>query len=100
MASAARRLDRLDDVRHVVLTPAARTGRAVIRADARHDAVDEMLAAIENLGIPPVDVLLVRLEEIGLGVTRDSDEGLVWADIVGLAGSNARLVWRYLTLMV
>ncbi|HSD79544.1 MAG TPA: DUF389 domain-containing protein [Solirubrobacteraceae bacterium] len=44
--------------------------------------------------------MLTRVEEIGLGVTRDSDAGLVWADIVGLAGSNARLVWRYLTLMV
>jgi uncharacterized hydrophobic protein (TIGR00271 family) len=100
MTSAARRLDRLDGVRHVVLTPAARTGRAVIRADARHNAVDEMLAQLKDLGIPPEDVVLIRVEEIGLGVTQDSDQGLVWADIVGLAGSNARLVWRYLTLMV
>jgi uncharacterized hydrophobic protein (TIGR00271 family) len=100
MANAARRLDGCDGVRHVVLTQAARTGLAVVRADARHDAVDGMLALMEDLGIPRDDVVLMRVEEIGLGVTRDSDEGLVWADIVGLAGSNARLVWRYLTLMI
>lgn len=100
MADAARSLDGLDGVRHVVVTPAARNGSAVIRADARHDAVDPMLALLASLGVEPAEVVLTRVEEIGLGVTRGSDVGLVWADIVGLAGSNARLVWRYLTLMV
>ena len=100
MANAARSLDGLDGIRHVVLTPAARTGCAVIRADARHDAVDPLLALLTSVGVEPAAVVLTRVEEIGLGVTRDSDAGLVWADIVGLAGSNARLVWRYLTLMV
>ena len=100
MADAARSLDGLDGVRHVVLTATARNGSAVIRADARHDAVDPMLALLNGLGVEPADVVLTRVEEIGLGVTRDSDAALVWADIVGLAGSNAQLVWRYPTLMV
>jgi hypothetical protein len=100
MANAARSLDGLDGIRHVAVTPAARTGRAVIRADARDDAVDPMLALLTSLGVEPAGVVLTRVEEIGLGVTRDADAGLVWADIVGLAGSNARLVWRYLALMV
>jgi uncharacterized hydrophobic protein (TIGR00271 family) len=100
MADVARSLDGLDGVQHVVLTAAVRNGNAVLRADARHDAVDAMLALLNRLGVVPADVVLTRVEEIGLGVTRDSDAALVWADIVGLAGSNARLVWRYLTLMV
>ena len=99
MARVAEDLDGLRGVQHVVLSSAVHEGQAVVRADAGHGAVDALLERLAQLGVPAADVVLTRVEEIGLGVTREADSSLVWADVVGIAGSNARIIARYLVFM-
>lgn len=99
MDVVARRLDAMPGVRHVVLSPATREGTAVVRADANAGAVDSLLGDLRAHDVPPGDVVLTRVEQIGSAV-RGPSAGLVWADVLGLAGSNARIVARYLAFMV
>ncbi len=39
------------------------------------------------------------MDELGGGGTGAADPSLIWADVVGLAGSNSRLIARYLAFM-
>jgi hypothetical protein len=48
-------------------------------------------------GEPVKVVSLARVDLIGQVARRHADTSLVWADMVGLAGSNARLISTYLT---
>jgi hypothetical protein len=38
----------------------------------------------------------MRIEELGGGAPGAEDASLTWADVLGLAGSNSRLLGRYL----
>ena len=100
MRRVAARLDGARGVHHVVLSDAYRPGFAVVRADAEHAAVDDLVAAMRALGIAAPDLVLTRAEEFGTAVTRGGDSAFVWTDVAGLAGSNARLAGRYLIFMV
>ena len=42
---------------------------------------------------------MARVELVGQLAGRKADTNLVWADVVGVAGSNARLVGQYLAFM-
>ena len=67
-------------------------------ADLRPGAVDAVLERIDDLGVPATDVSLLRLEEIQHGPLR-RETLVVWADLLGTAGRNARPVARYLVFM-
>jgi uncharacterized hydrophobic protein (TIGR00271 family) len=100
MARVAARLDAITGTGQVRVVDAARPGSAVVRADVAHDSVDDVLDELERLAVPAADVSLARVELVGQVAGRKADTSLVWADVVGLAGSNARLVGQYLAFMV
>ena len=100
MRRVAGHLDGAPGVRHVVLSDAVSPGFAVVRADADDAAVDGLIGAVHALGVPPQDLVLTRVDEVGAGLNRDASAAFVWADIAGLAGSNARLAARYIVFML
>src|SRR4051794_38836309 len=99
MARVAARLDAMTGTAQVRIVEAARPGSSVVRADIAHDAVDGILDELDRLAVPAADVSIARIELVQLAGRKD-EAGLVWADVVGVAGSNARLVGRYLAFMV
>lgn len=99
MTVAAERLDELDGVSRVRLEPAVRHRHSLVFATISHAATDLTLQELHDLRIAPEDITLVRVEELGGGIAGAADTSLIWADVVGLAGSNARLIGRYLALM-
>ena len=98
MSAVAERLDDLDGVSRVRLQPAVGDRHSVVVAIVSHDAADQVLDELTELGLRRQDVTLTRVEEIG-GDARASDTNLIWADVVGLAGTNARIIARYLVFM-
>jgi uncharacterized hydrophobic protein (TIGR00271 family) len=89
----------IDGVSRVRITPALPEGRSLVFGQVRHDAADALLAELQVLGVARKDVTLTRVEELGGDMRAAHDTSLVWADVVGLAGSNARIFSRYLALM-
>ena len=75
------------------------SGHALVTADLRPDSADAALASIDELGVPAKDVSLLRLEGIHRGGLRRATL-VVWADLLGAAGDNARPVGRYLVFML
>src|SRR3954452_6314129 len=82
--------------RGVTVVPAIRPGHAVLTAEVRPDAADKVLAFLERCGVPREDVALARLDDLGPGRAYAS---LIWADVIGQAVRNARLVARYLVFL-
>jgi hypothetical protein len=70
---------------------------SLVLATVSHAAADQILDDLTALGVPRRDVTLTRVEE--LGGAPATDASLIWADVVGLAGTNARLIARYLVFM-
>ncbi len=99
MTAAAERLHELDGVSRVRIEPAVRDEHSIVLATVSHNATDHILRELRALDIPREDVTLTRIEELGGGLSDSSDTSLIWADVVGLAGSNARLIARYLAFM-
>jgi uncharacterized hydrophobic protein (TIGR00271 family) len=99
MATAAERLDELDDVSRVRLVDATRPGQSVVSAAVRPRAVDTTLEELRRLGVADGDITLTRVEVVGSLVTRTADASFVWADVIGTARLNARPVARYLVFM-
>jgi uncharacterized hydrophobic protein (TIGR00271 family) len=99
MEEVAARLDAISGTGQVRVVDAARPGSSVVRADVAHDCVDDVLDELERLDVPAADVSMARIELVGQLAGRRSEASLVWADVVGVAGSNARLVGRYLAFM-
>lgn len=99
MTRVAARLDAITGTAQVRVVDAARPGSSVVRADVAHDSVDDVLDELERLAVPAADVSLARVELVGQLAGRKADTSLVWADVVGAAGSNARLVGQYLAFM-
>ena len=99
MTVAAECLERIDGVTRVRIAPAFRAGRSLVFARVGHDVTDEVLARLVALGVSQDDVTLSRVEELGGGTAGGAQTSLIWADVVGLAGSTSRLVARYLTFM-
>jgi uncharacterized hydrophobic protein (TIGR00271 family) len=98
MAGVAGRLEALPGARHVSLTAAGAGGAALVTADVRAEAADRALTELHALGVPADDVALVRLDTIGPEPAGETS-ALVWADVLGRAGSAARAPARYLVLM-
>ncbi len=99
MAGVAERLLQVDGASRVRIEPASAGGRSLVRANVSHDATDQILAELRALKIDRRDLTLMRVEELGGDVTGAGGTSLIWADVVGLAGSNSRLIGRYLALM-
>jgi uncharacterized hydrophobic protein (TIGR00271 family) len=99
MTAVAERLHELDGVSRVRIETTVRDEHSLVLASVRHNATDHILQELRALSVPREDVTLTRVEELGGGVTGGAETSLIWADVVGLAGSNARLIARYLAFM-
>ncbi len=99
MAGVAERLLQVDGTSRVQIEPASAEGRSLVRANVSHDATDHILEELRALKVDRSDVTLMRVEELGGDVTGARATSLTWADVVGLAGSNSRLIGRYLAFM-
>jgi uncharacterized hydrophobic protein (TIGR00271 family) len=99
MVTVARHLRDVPGSRNVHRTLDADTPTALVIADLETDAADGALAAIARLDVPRESVVLLRLEAIGSGAGATRLPSVVWADLLGQAGINARPIARYLILM-
>jgi uncharacterized hydrophobic protein (TIGR00271 family) len=99
MSAVAERLAATDGASRVRMESALSDGRSVVLAHVSHDATDRVLAELRALSVARSDMTLMRIEELGGGVEGDEDTSLIWADVLGLAGSNSRLIARYLAFM-
>jgi uncharacterized hydrophobic protein (TIGR00271 family) len=99
MVAVAERLHQLEGVSRVRIEPAVGDQHSLVLAQVTHQAADRVLDQLQALGVARHDLTLIRVEELGGGVRGAADTSLIWADVVGLAGSNARLVGRYLAFM-
>jgi uncharacterized hydrophobic protein (TIGR00271 family) len=100
MERTADALSALEGAVHITRSYAGdRSGRALVTADLHPDAADSALSTVDRLGVPAEDVSLLRLDAIQSGPLRGADL-MVWADLLGQAGQNARPVARYLVFML
>jgi uncharacterized hydrophobic protein (TIGR00271 family) len=99
VGEVARRLGQLPGARHVSVVAGERRGSALLTADLRATVADGALDLARRAGIPPEDVSLLRLDAIGPALPADEPVALVWADLLGQAGVNARAAVRYLIFM-
>jgi uncharacterized hydrophobic protein (TIGR00271 family) len=102
MERVAESVSALPGAEHVVRTDAGNdAAQALVTADVDPDAADAALQALSALGVPAEDVWLLRLEGLqpGRRGRRRQSSAVVWADLLGQAGEQARPVARYLVLM-
>jgi uncharacterized hydrophobic protein (TIGR00271 family) len=99
MIAVAEHLDRIDGVTRVRVGPAFRDGHSMTFARVGHDVVDDVLERLATLGVAHEEMMLTRVDELGGGATGRAPTTVIWADVVGLAGSTSRLVARYLVFM-
>src|SRR3954447_6799242 len=101
MARVAARLDAIRGAAQVRIVDTVRAGSSVVHADVAHDSVDAVLNELELLAVPAADVSMARIELVRAARRPQTRDGrLVWANVMGVAGTNARLVGRYLAFMV
>ena len=99
IADIANQLEGIHGARHVIVSGNGAAGQALVTADLVDDAVDEAVETVRLRGLPSEDVVLLRLESIGPGVTQRPLSSVVWADLLSQAGANARPLARYLVFM-
>jgi uncharacterized hydrophobic protein (TIGR00271 family) len=100
MEEVAESVSALPGADHITRTDAGdRTGRSLVTADVDPDAADTALQALTRLGVPAEDIWLLRLDGFQPGRRRRTSGAVVWADLLGQAGENARPVARFLMLM-
>jgi uncharacterized hydrophobic protein (TIGR00271 family) len=100
MAEVAERLAALPGSRHVIRTPSDGTDASVVTADVGgRGAADTALATVRRLGVDDDNVELLRIDTIGTATSENPLGNVVWADVLGQAGTNARLIARYLIFM-
>ena len=100
MESVADLLDANADASRVRLTPATRSGTAVVLATVHPRAVNSLMDQLRDAGVSDVDVTLTREDVLGRSRTPGAEAGLVWEDVLGMAGRNSRPVARYLAFML
>src|SRR5204862_7302838 len=102
MERVAESVSALPGAEHVTRTSAGNgAGQAIVTADVDPDAADAALQALRGLGVPAEDVWLLRLEGLqpGRAARRRGGSAVIWADLLGQAGEQARPVARFLILM-
>jgi uncharacterized hydrophobic protein (TIGR00271 family) len=98
-------LRRLDGVRRVVRQPdeSCEEAQTVFVADVEPSAADELVAAIEDLGIGVDDYVLTRVDVVApqrLHLTgHRSIDGLAWVEVMGAARANSWPLARYIALI-
>lgn len=88
-------------MRHATALPASSDGTVHLVADVEPGVAEEVMEAMEGLGIPPGEIGLARrnwIQPAGAEVTPESV--LMWADVLGAARMESRVVGRYLGLML
>jgi uncharacterized hydrophobic protein (TIGR00271 family) len=98
MSVVAERLQTFEGVSRLRIEPALGE-QSVVLAHVGHDTTDRVLAELDTLKVAHEAVTLSRVEELGGGVPGRREASLIWADVIGLAGSNARLLARYVAFM-
>lgn len=68
-------------------------------AEVSAGSADEVLRVLTDLGVPPGDYTLSRLETIRPESREHPVARLLWVDLAGQAGRNARPLGRYLVFM-
>jgi hypothetical protein len=99
IADVASQLEGIHGARHVIVSGNGAAGQALVTADLVDDAVDQAVETVKREGLAPEDVDLLRLESIGPAVAQRPLSSVVWADLLSLAGANARPLARYLVFM-
>jgi uncharacterized hydrophobic protein (TIGR00271 family) len=99
IARVAERVEAIPGSRHVIVLRDGDAGAAMAMADVSGDAADATLEALRELGVPPEDVELLRIDSIGPATARRPLAGVVWADLLTQAGANARPLARYVVFM-
>jgi uncharacterized hydrophobic protein (TIGR00271 family) len=85
---------------HTALTPATTAGRGLLTAEVERRSADAALEFVLAAGVPQDDVAIVRLDDVGPVSPVRRTTTLIWADVMGQAGRNARPVARYLAFMM
>jgi uncharacterized hydrophobic protein (TIGR00271 family) len=98
LTEVAQRLEERGEVARSVVAASLRPGRAVLTADIVAGSTDQVLEFV-GARVPPDDVVVLRMDEIGLATPTRAAASLVWADVLGLAHRYARPVARYLVFM-
>jgi uncharacterized hydrophobic protein (TIGR00271 family) len=97
------RLERTGGVHRLVRSEAELSaGGTVLSADVDPVVADEVVAALDELGIAVDDYVLVRQEVIApptVGRRRHGPQAFAWFELMGEARANARPIARYLALM-
>jgi len=93
-------LEQRDDARHVVVAEAVRPAHTLLTAELSPGSADSVLEFLVGRGVPPENVALSRLDEIGPIASGRTGTSLIWADVLGQAHRNARPVGRYLVFMM
>ena len=96
----ARGLDEHGSARHVALSPAARSGHALLTAEVHPESADPVLEFLLSSGVAQEDIALARLDEIAPVASAHPATSLIWADVVGQARRNARPVALYLVFTI
>lgn len=99
MTRVAEGLQRHPGARHVARTGGADPSSALVTAEVHAEVADSILGEVMDLGVPPEDIALARLEVIGPATRQSSPEGIVWTELQRVASANARPIARYLTFM-
>ena len=97
------RLERTGGVHRMVRSDSElRPGGIVLSADVDPVVADEVVAALDELGIAVDDYVLVHQEVIApptVGRRRHGPQAFAWFELMGEARANARPIARYLALM-
>jgi uncharacterized hydrophobic protein (TIGR00271 family) len=100
LAAAGHDLEHEGSAQHLALTRGLRADSAVLTGEVAPDAADAVLRHLIGRGIPEPDMALMRSDDISpFGLGRPSPS-LIWADVLGQAARNSRLVGRFLVFML
>jgi uncharacterized hydrophobic protein (TIGR00271 family) len=87
--------------RHVIVIPQAQAvDGGLLMADVARASADDVIGHLPDVGIGPDEISFANVETIGPSPTGTRATSLIWADMMGLAQSNAKPAARYLVLMI
>ncbi len=103
LTDTAALLHAMDGVHRVLVIDAAEPDSAVLWADVRPVAADEVLAELARLEISHDDYVLARVDVIApsdRSALGGAAEGFAWVQVLGEARANARPLARFSVLMM
>ena len=87
--------------RHIVIVPEVdHVHGGLLMADVERDSVDDVVDHLAAVGVAAGNVSFIGVETIEPAGAGARGTSLVWADMVGVARTNARPTARFLVLMV